>query len=90
MTTTVVLKGAANDKDALRMAVRFAAKDQSLLRVVLGRECDADELEVHLYACLAELRKEGARRPPSFVIERSYGARQKSSIPPQHEVRRWG
>jgi len=39
MAITVVLQGAPNDRDTLRTAVRFAAREKTTLRVVLGDGC---------------------------------------------------
>ena len=66
---TVVLQGAPNDKDAFQSAVRMAAREGALVRVVLGPNCSREMYQKHLDFVLWDVQQRLRLPAPEIILE---------------------
>ncbi|HEX6513741.1 MAG TPA: hypothetical protein VF157_15665 [Chloroflexota bacterium] len=71
---SVVLNGAANDKQAFQSAVRMAAREGAKVRVVLGQGCTHEMYERHLDFVLWDVTQRLRLQAPEITLETSLHA----------------
>ena len=66
---TVVLQGAANDKETFQSTVRMAAREGAPVRVVLGPNCSCEAYEKHLDFVLWDVQQRLGLPAPDIILE---------------------
>ncbi len=82
MAISVVVHGDANDKATLQTAVRFAAREHTTVRLVLGEGCSERDLERHLHFCRWDCETRLGLPAPKFVVERPNQAIRADTVTP--------